>query len=128
MIFGKDLTIEPWPYVESFGVGERGQLDEIAIADRVTRQDHQVVVGLGAHARPRALPAVSGGDVGFHAYDRLEPRLCSLFLELPGPVQVTVISDGERGLLQFLRSPDQIIDPVGSIEERVFGVAVEVDE
>ena len=43
-------------------------------------------------------------------------------------MEVTVIGDRQRGLLELLRAADQIIDPVRAVEERVFRVAMEVDE
>jgi hypothetical protein len=32
-------------------------------------------------------------------------------------VQVTVIGNGQRGLLQLEGSPDEVVDPVGAVEE-----------
>ena len=82
---------------------------------------------------PIAADAVAGAsiarrDIGFHANDRLEPSFLGFFLELPGAVKVTVIRYGESGLLELQRSVDEIIDAVGAVEKRVFGVAMEVDE
>ena len=71
---------------------------------------------------------ISRRDIGFHADDRLEAGLLRFFLELPGPVEVTVIGYGERWLLELQRLRDQIIDPVCTVEKGVFGMAVEVDE
>ena len=39
-----------------------------------------------------------------------------------------MIGDRQRGLLELERPRDQVIDPVGAIEEGVFRVAVEMDE
>ena len=39
-----------------------------------------------------------------------------------------MIGDGEGGLLQLARAHDEIIDAVRAVEERVFGVAVKMDE
>ena len=72
--------------------------------------------------------SVARRDVSFHADDRLQARLLRLFLELPSPVKVTVISDGEGRLLEFQRLRYEIIDPVCAVEKGVFGMAVEVDE
>jgi hypothetical protein len=43
-------------------------------------------------------------------------------------VQVTVIGNGQSRLLELLGSPDQVVDPVRAVEERVLGMAVEMDE
>ena len=58
----------------------------------------------------------------------LIPAALRLLLELPGRVEVTVIGDRQRRLLELLRPADQVVDPVGAVEEGVFGVAVEVNE
>ena len=59
-------------------------------------------------------------DIGFHAYDRLDPRLFCLFLELPRRVKVTVIRYREGRLLEFEGSTDEVFDPVCAVEEGVF--------
>ena len=58
----------------------------------------------------------------------LEAGLACLLLELPGGVHVAVIGDRQRRLLELLRAPDQVIDAVRAVEERVLGVAMQVDE
>ena len=39
-----------------------------------------------------------------------------------------MVRDGEGRLLKFQRSLDQVIDSIGAVEKRVFGVAVEMNE
>ena len=39
-----------------------------------------------------------------------------------------MIGDGQGGLLQLLRALDQVVDPIGAVEEGELGVAVQVDE
>ena len=87
-----------------------------------------MVVRLGAGRGASALAPVAGRDVRLHADDRLELRLSRLLLELPGGVQVAVIGDRQGGLLELLGAPDQVIDPVGAVEERVFRVAMQMNE
>ena len=72
--------------------------------------------------------SIARRDIGFHADNRLQARLLRFFLELPSPVQVTVIGYGEGGLFELQRSIDEIINAVGAVEKRVFRVAMEVDE
>jgi hypothetical protein len=72
--------------------------------------------------------AIRRGDVRLHPNDGLNPRFLRLFLEFPRSVEVAVVGDGERRLLELLRAANQIINPVRSIEERVLGVAMEMDE
>jgi hypothetical protein len=51
-----------------------------------------------------------------------------VLLKFPGGVQITVIGNCQGGLLVLLCPSDQIVDPVRAVEERVFGMAVEVYE
>ena len=67
-----------------------------------------------------ARASIARRDIGFHAYDRLDPRLFCLFLELPRRVKVTVIRYREGRLLEFESSTDEVFDPVGAVEEGVF--------
>ena len=66
--------------------------------------------------------------IGFHADNRLEPGFFGLFLEIPCSVKVTVIGDRQSRLFELQRLTDEIIDAVCTVEKRVFGVAMEVDE
>ncbi len=85
-------------------------------------------VRLDAGRGPLSEAAVAGRDVRFHPDDRLELGLLRLFLELPGRVHVTVICDRERGLLELQSPLDQVIDPVGAVEEGILRMTVEMDE
>ena len=67
-----------------------------------------------------ASASIARRDIGFHADDRLEPRLLGFFLELPSAVKVTVVCYRERWLLELQRSGDEIIDTVCAVEKRVF--------
>ena len=86
-----------------------------------------MVVGLPV-ALPLLVPAISWSDVRFHADDRLDSRFSGLFLELPRAVQVTVIRDGEGGLLELQRPRDQVVNAICAVEKGVFRVAVEMNE
>jgi hypothetical protein len=43
-------------------------------------------------------------------------------------VQISVIGDRESRLFELLRAPDQIANAIGTVEQRIFGMAVEMDE
>lgn len=43
-------------------------------------------------------------------------------------MQVSMIGDGERGLLELEGAPDQIIDAVSAIQQGIFGVTMEMNE
>ena len=73
------------------------------------------LVPIPADAVARA--SIARRDIGFHADDRLDARFFGLFLELPRAVKVTVIGDGEGGLLEFQRSIDEVVDAVCAVEK-----------
>jgi hypothetical protein len=114
--------------VEAFGVRERRKLYEIPVAHRVSREQHEVVVGLAAVAGTGALAPVAGGDVCLHADDGLDSCFLRLLLKVPGAVKISVIGYREGGLFELLRAADQIANAIGTVEQRVFGMAVEMDE
>ena len=124
----EQLAIHAGLGVEALGVGERRKFYEVAIADGVTGEQDEMVVRLAAVARARAVASISGGDIRLHPNDRLDSCLFRTLLEVPGPVQISVVRDRERGLLQLLRSADQIANAIGAVEQRVFGMTVEMDE
>jgi hypothetical protein len=43
-------------------------------------------------------------------------------------VKIPVVGDGERRLLQLGGALNQVVDPIGAVEQRVLGVAVQVYE
>ena len=61
--------------------------------------------------------SVPGGDVRFHADYGAKTRFPCLLLKLPGGVHVAMVGDREGRLLEFCGTPDEIIDPVGAIEQ-----------
>ncbi len=124
----QQFAVDPWLRIEAFGVSQRAELDQIAIPLQITGKQHEVVVRFDARGGSAAGATVAGRDVGLHAQDGLDAGLSRLFLELPGGVHVTVICNRQRGLLVELRALDQIIDAIGAVEERILGVAMQVDE
>jgi len=113
----EQLAVDPRLHVEAFGVRQRRELHQIAISGEVAREEHEVVVRLGARGGSAALEARAGRHVGFHAEDGLDLRFLRLLLEFPRGVHVTVVGNGQRGLFQLEGAPDEIVDPVGPVEE-----------
>jgi hypothetical protein len=92
-------------------------------------EKNEMIVGFAPISTDAVASApIARRDIGFHAYDRLYSRFFGSFLELPRAMEVTVIGDGEGGLLKFERLTDEILDSVGAVEEGVFRVAVKVNE
>ena len=128
MVARQELTVDARFAVEPFGVGEGGELDEVAVPGEVPRQEDEMVVVLLPLLGAALEAAVPGGHIGLHPEDRLDPRLLGLLLERPGGVQVAMVRDREGGLLELLGPGDQVVDPVRPIQQGVFGVAVQVHE
>jgi hypothetical protein len=54
--------------------------------------------------------------------------LLGKLVEGPSAKEATMVGEGKAGHLEFFGPVDEIGEAVGSVEERVFGVCVEVDE
>src|SRR5678815_800861 len=85
-------------------------------------------VRLGTVGCFRFRSAVGRGDVRLHADDRFNAGLLRLLLKLPGGVKISMIGYRQPGLLELLRPPDQVVDPVRAVEERVLRVAMQMNE
>jgi len=110
-------------------IEERDYAEDVgAAATFLSGQEDEVIVWLGARWAAAALAPITRCHVGFHADDRLEARLPGFLLEVPGGVQVAVVRDGQRGLLELPRAANQIVNPVRSIEQRVLRVTMEMNE
>ena len=127
-ILGEDFAVDAGLAVESLGIGERGELHQIAVAGEILGEEDEVVVVALARTAARAGAPVVGSDVRLHAENGAETGLLGLLLELPRGVQVTVIGDGEGWLFELQRPRDQVVDPVRSIEKRELGMAMQVNE
>ena len=58
----------------------------------------------------------------------LIPFFLAKLVEGPGAEETTMVGQGKAGHLEFLGPADEVGEAVGSVEERVLGVCVEVDE
>ena len=135
----QQLPVDAGLVVVPLEVGGRRELDEIAVALRRLGENGQVVVELLAplalaprvvDATPahRALRAGLGGHVGLGPDDGRDLALAALLVEVEDPVHVAVVGDGKGGLAVRDRGGDELADPGGSVEHRVLGVGVQVDE
>lgn len=87
-----------------------------------------MVVRLAPVTRPGALASITGGDIGFHTDDGLDACFLRLLLKVPRAVKISVICDRQGGLFELLGAADQIANSIGTVEQRVFGMTVEMDE
>ena len=125
---GQGLPVYAGPMAEAFCVPYGGELDQVLVALHVPGEQHQMVVGPLTLAGLRAVPAISRGHVRLHPDDGLEPFFARQFVERPSAEHAPVVREGHAGHLEFFGFVDEIGEAVGSVEEGVLGVCMEVDE
>ena len=135
-MLGQELLVHAGPVVEALEVGLRDELQQVAIAGLVPRQERQVVVLLlaltGVAIEPRA-----GSHVGLDPDDRLHARRPSGGVELQRSEHRPVIGhrqgghpvgerlgEDRRGRWVGLRR----LDTRRAVQQRILRVRVEVNE
>ena len=113
--------------VEALQVAERDELLQVAPALVGLGQQRHVAGPLAAGDVLLVLQA-AGGEVDLAAEDRLHPRLLAGLVELDRAEQVAVVGHRHRRHPELLRLGRDLLGPGHPVEERVFGVQVEVDE
>ena len=117
----EQLPVDAWLVVVALEVAEGAQLDQVRVPLVGLGEEREVRVAL------RQRTAIVR-DVHLAAEDRLDARLSSLAVELDRPRQGAVVGEGDRGHLQPRRLLDERGDPARTVEDRVLGVDVEMDE
>ena len=117
----EQLPVDARLVVVALEVAERGELDQVRVALVRLGEDGQVGVAL-------LLPVAVVGDVDLAAHDRLDPLLPGLALELDRARERAVVGerDGRHSELGGPRS--ECRDAARTVEDRVLGVDVEMDE
>ena len=101
----------------AFEMGGGGQLDEIAIADFVLRQEDQVIVNVAPAAGGLFLQPAAWGHVHFAANDRFDPLLPGRLIKVDCAIQNAVIGKCKRRELQFVGLVHQPIQAACAIEQ-----------
>jgi hypothetical protein len=145
-VLGDELAVHPGLAVVALHAGQRGQLEEVPQPGRVLREHRHVGVGTGARdvaALTELVRAALVGlspedgllveaalrrDVGLDADDRLEAVLLGLLVELVAAVHVAVVGHADRGHAEARRLREERGDLRRTVEHRVLGVDVQVDE
>ena len=124
-VLRQELLVDAGDVVEALGERPGRQLDEVAVALLVHRQEDEVVRD---HRVLRAVEAALGGHVRLEPHDGLDPLRPARLVELDGAAQVAVVGQRERRLLVARRRVDEALDLGGPVEQAVVAVDVGVDE
>ena len=121
---GQQVVIDARLVVEAFQVRGGDQLDEVAIAFLVFAEQHQVVVAVGIAARLVALLR----NVHLAADHRMDALRLGGVVELHRAEEIAVIGHGHRGHLLLDHDLHQLVDIAGAVEQRIVGMAMQMDE
>ena len=120
------LQVDPRLVVEPLQVADAGELDQVAVALQVFRQQGDMVVNLAFLGL--FLPAVAGGDIGLDADNRLDPLVPRRAVELERPEQVAVVGQGQGGHAETGGLGDELSGLAGPVQQAVIRVVVQVYE
>ncbi len=112
--------------VEALGVAGRDELDQVVIALAGRGEEHEVVGGFPR--RPALRAPVTRSHIDFAAENRVDATLARLVVKDDRREHVAVLGDRHRRHLQLDRFVEQLLDPAGAVEQRVFRVQVQMDE
>ena len=112
----ENLMIDPRLVVEAFNVGKTGKLAQVSVAGFIFCQQNQMEVRLSSTFALTIMTAAIG-DVGFHAYDRLNSFLDTGLVKLDGAVHVSVVCQGEGFHALILRQANHVRDGVDPVQE-----------
>lgn len=137
---GDGLLVHARPLLEpALGVRVRGEPEEVVQARPVGRPDRLVrvttrtghVVALLVGLTPLDLALVAPGlrsDVRLDADDRRDARLLRRVEEVIRPVEVAVVAHGDMGHAHFIAGIEHVLEPRGTVQQRVLGMDVQVRE
>lgn len=100
--------------------------DQVVVTLGRAREQRQVVVAVFA-ATVRQLARVLG-DVNLATDDRLDAARRARLMQLDRTKHVAVIGQRDRRLFVCLTRLDQVGNPVGSVEQAVLGMDVQMNE
>ena len=142
-VLREDLAVHPRPLAHlPVEGGGRAEAEEVVHALGRLRQQGHVGVGaaggdvvarrlllLGAPLHAGAVMTTRpGSHIGLDADDGLDPGVGRGLVELVGAEEIAVVGDRHRLLALVHRLGDQLVDLRGTVQQRVVGVDVEMDE
>ncbi len=122
----QEIMIDARAIVETFQLGGAGKLQEISVAGVVFRQE-ELMEGARVELRVPVAHAPRG-EVGFHAQDRLDARALGGAIEVDHAEHRAVIGQRQSRHAQFAGALHQVRDAAQAVEQRVFGMDVQVNK
>ena len=110
----EQLAVDARAVVEALEVRGAGELEQVAVAGLVLREQGEVE---GRARGGAAVEAAAGRDVALEADDRLDLVGARFLVELDGAVQVAMVGDGEGILAERLRARDEIRDGAEPVQQ-----------
>lgn len=124
VVLAQEVLVDARLVVHALDVGQRDELDEIAIARLVLREQDQMVV---ADAIDLAVfLARARGHVDLAADDGLHALLLCLFIEVDDAVHGAVVGDGDAVHAERFRRLDEFLDAARTVEQAELRVDMEM--
>ena len=121
-VLPEDVVVDAGFIIEAFRESGADELDEVVIAGLVFAQQNQVTV----LARRAVLLKAVGADVDLAADDGHDALVHAGVVEVDRAVHHPVVGHGGVRKTKLLEPLDQGLDAVGSVQEAVFGMQVEM--
>src|SRR5947207_3824315 len=106
----------------------RGKLDKIPVTGLVFGQQHEMMVNVPAAAGGLLVETAAGSDIDFAADNRFDALVTGGLIEINRAVKHAVVGNRERGEFEFMGLFHQPVETTGPIEQRIFGVQMEMDK
>ena len=123
---GEEFLVDARFVVKAVQVRRRDQFHEVAIARFILGQEREVIRSIALIIR--AVLHRTGSHVRLAADDRFDSRFLGFLVKLDRAVEIPVVGDCDRRHPEFLRLPHQLFRPNRPIQQRVFGMEMEVNE
>ncbi len=128
VVLTEQFFVDAGSMVEAFKEPGTGQFHQVLVAGVVLSQQDHMKAAIGVFVRWFLIKSASTRHIRLAADNRLDPRLGRLFVELDRPEHIAVIGDREGGHFVLAGQLDYIVEPAGTVEERILAVGVEMDE
>ena len=127
-VLGEHLHVDAGLVVRTLERRRRRELQEVAVARDVLREDGDVLDRLRRVIGFVLREPGAAGEVQLAAEDRLDPSLAARRVEVDEPVERAVVGDRERRHPELDGLGDELAHARGAVEHRILRVAMQVRE